>query len=428
MELAGGIPLWVFPRGDLPTVTGTIVLPGGAGLQRSGEAGLAHLTVAMLDEGTASRSAEESALAAESLGATISASCGWGGAYVTFKCLSSDYPASLDLAADILKNPVFPESEWSRVHAQAVAALRAERDHAESRASRALLAALYRAEHPYRFPLSGTEDDVDRLARTQLAAFHSHSLIAARPTVIVAGDVDPDEFAREIERRLGPWPGRAGGISDPPEVERSGPARLLLLDRPGAAQAVVRVGYIGIARKSPDFDHVLVVNHILGGQFTSRLNESLREERGLTYGVRSSFDCRVRPGPFTVSASVQNEKVGEALAQIRIELESIADSRPPTAAELDDARRAFVDGHPRQFQSPGALVNRFAALVVADLPVDHDAGFYDRLAAIDLDGLRAAARRHIVPAGLVAVVVADSSRVLEQLRSLEWAPVELENG
>ena len=139
----------------------------------------------------------------------------------------------------------------------------------------------------------------------------------------------------------------------------------------------MRAGHVGIARSSPDFDHVLVVNQILGGQFTSRLNESLREERGLTYGVRSSFDCRRRPGPFTISASVQTEKVGEALEEIRIELEAISGGRPPTQAELDDARRSLIEGQPRHFETPGALVNRFASLVIHGLPVDHEAGFRD---------------------------------------------------
>jgi len=425
IELNGGIPLWVFPRPDLPTVTGAIVMPGGAGVQQPGQGGLAHLAVAMLEEGTVSRSAEQIALAAESMGATLSTTCGWGGAYVTFKCLKSDYPASLELAADILRNPTFPEAEWDRVRGQALAALKAERDHAESRAHRGLLLALYPESHPYRYPIAGTESSLERISRSDLAGFHARFLVSARPTIIVAGDVDPEALASELERRLLPWPGSGARIPEPPPVERSTGCRLLLLDRPGSAQAVVRTGYVGLARSSPDFDHVLVLNQILGGQFTSRLNESLREERGLTYSVRSSFDFRKQPGPFTVSASVQTEKVGEALAQIRIELEAIAGLRPPTSPELGDARRSLVEGHPRHFDSPGALVNRFAGLVIHDLPVDHDAGFADRLARISLDSLAATATRHIVPGALVAVVVADASRVLDQLEKLAWAPVEI---
>ena len=206
---------------------------------------------------------------------------------------------------------------------QTVAALRAERDHADSRAQRALLEAIYPENHPYRSPLSGTEALVERLERSSLLDFHSHVFLAVRPTIIVAGDVDPDEVARELEARLMPWTGSCG----------QGPTRPLASVRgePGSSCSigqVLRRPLCGLATSgssvsSPDHDHMLVVNQILGGQFTSRLNESLREARGLTYGVRSSFDWRRKPGPFTISTSVQTEKVGEALEQIRIELEDL---------------------------------------------------------------------------------------------------------
>ena len=160
----------------------------------------------MLEEGTASRTAEQIAVEAESMGANVSSTCGWGGAYVSFKCLSDDYPRLVELAADILRNPTFPESEWNRVRGQASAALRAERDHAESRGHRALLAALYPETDPYRFPLAGTEASVEGIARTDLAAFHTRLLASSEPTIIVAGDVDPDALAAELERRLLPWP------------------------------------------------------------------------------------------------------------------------------------------------------------------------------------------------------------------------------
>ncbi len=425
INLGCGIPLWVFPRGELPTVTGSIVMTGGAGVQQMGQEGLAQLAVGMLEEGTLTRTAEQIALLAESMGATVSSTCGWGGAYVSFKCLKSDWPASLDLASDILINPTFPEPEWARVRGQTLAALRAERDHPESRAQRALLAALYLQEHPYRFPLAGTEASVERLDRAELAAFQSQFLTPGRATIVVAGDVDPEALAVELDRRLSGWKGTQSAVAEPPDIERSSRPRLILLDRPGAAQAVLRAGYVGVARSSPDYDHLLVVNQILGGQFSSRLNATLREERGLTYGVRSSFDCRKRPGPFTVSASVQTEKVGEALEQIRIELQAIAGSRPPTQVELDDARRALIEGHPRHFETPGALVNRFAGLVIHELPVDNDARFSARLTEINLDSLAAAASRHIIAGSLATVVVADASRVLEQLQKLEWAQVEV---
>jgi zinc protease len=425
ITLAGKIPLWVLVRKDLPTVTGSVVVAGGASHQENGQAGLAQLALAMLDEGTKTRTAEELALAAESMGATISAGCGWDGAFVSFKCLKKDLLASLDLTADIMLCPTFPDQEWKRVQGQTLAGLRAERDSAEARAHRALLLALYPEAHPYRYPLDGTEKSVAALERSELARFHARYLVPGRATIIVAGDVDPDSLAAELERRLESWRGPDLGLPAPPSCPPTERPRLLVLDRPGAQQAVFRSGHLGIARSSASYEHVLVANHILGGQFTSRLNSRLREEKGLTYGIRSRFDCRRQPGPFSISAAVQSERLAEALDEVRHELLALVGDRPPDQVELDLARRSLIEGHARYFETQGALVNRFASLAMHGLPVDHDAGFSERLTVIDQETLAATARREMRPGGLVTVVVADLSRVALDLKRLDWAEVEI---
>jgi predicted Zn-dependent peptidase len=183
----------------------------------------------------------------------------------------------------------------------------------------------------------------------------------------------------------------------------------------------VRAGHVGLHRLDPDFTDVLVLNHILGGQFTSRLNTKLREEKGFTYGVRSHFDCRRGAGPFYVGASLQTDRLAEALDDLRREVQALRDDRPPTRAELDDARRSLIEGQARHFETPSALVSRYASLFVHGLPVDHHARFAERLEAVSVDSLRAAAARQIHPDGLVIVVVADASRVVEPLRRLDWA-------
>ena len=188
---------------------------------------------------------------------------------------------------------------------------------------------------------------------------------------------------------------------------------------------MVRVGHAGITRADADFEPLQLVNQILGGQFTSRLNEKLREERGFTYGVRSQFDFRRGRGPFSITASLQSDKLAEALDDIYRELLALVGDRPPGQEELDDARRSLIEGQTRQFETPAALVNRYASLFIHDLPVDHYAAFPERLAQIDLDAARAVARRQIHPDSLVAVVVADSDQVAEPLKRLEWAEVVL---
>jgi predicted Zn-dependent peptidase len=425
LRLASGMPLWAFPRRELPTVAGSIVIPGGGGLQWPEQAGLAQITADMLDEGTTKRTAMQIAMAAEAMGASISVSCGWDGIYIGFRCLATDLGATLDLVVDILLNPTFPDGEWGRVHAQTLAALRAERDSAEARAYRALLKALYDVEHPYRFPLGGTEESVRDLGAEDLKAFHARYLVPGQASVVVAGDADPETVAEELDRRLDGWRGPEVALPALPDVGLSPQPRILLLDRPGAPQAVVRAGHRGIARLDPSFDHLLVFNQILGGQFTSRLNEKLREERGFTYGVRSQFECRRSPGPFSIGASLQSDRLAEAIDDIRHEVQAILTGRPPTQDELEKARRSLIEGQPRHLETSSALVSRYGGLLVHGLPAEHEAEFADRLARIDRDSLIEAAGAAIHPGSLVVVVVADASQVLERLKSLDWARLEV---
>ncbi|QEH36991.1 Peptidase M16 inactive domain protein [Aquisphaera giovannonii] len=425
LRLGNGLPVWVIPRRDLPTVSMAVAMIGGASLQPSRRAGLAQLAVSMLDEGTRTRSAAEIALAAEAMGTGLSASCGWDGAFVSFRCLEPLVEPSLDLAADILREPSFPEAEWDRLHGQTLAALRADRDSAEARGYRALLAALYDEGHPYHDPLDGTEEIVAGLRRDEAIDFHRRVLGPAHAGVVVAGDVDPDRIVSLLERRLGDW---AGPPIPSPVIDAPSPSsrpRLILLDRPGAAQAVIRAGHVGIARNEPDFEALLLANQVLGGQFTSRLNEKLREEKAYTYGVRSSFDCRLGVGPFSVATSVQSDKAADAIDDIMNELRALVGDRPPTQAELDDARRSLIEGQTRQFETPAALVNRYANLFVHSLPPDHFRDFAARLQEVSLGSLADAARRRIRPDSLVVVVVADAAQVQDDLKRLGWAELEL---
>jgi predicted Zn-dependent peptidase len=379
----------------------------------------------MLSEGTATRSALDLARSAEEMGTSLSTSCGWDGAYISLQCLTPYLGASLDLAVDIRRNPVFPESEWDRVRGQTLAALRAERDSAEACAYRGLLQALYDGEHPYRLPIDGAEATVATRVRAELGPFHQRYHGPSQAAWIVAGDVAPDQLAAALDQRLEGW---TGGAVERPELTaptRGKQARILVVDRPGAAQAVVRAGHVGLPRLDPDFTDVLVLNQILGGQFTSRLNTRLREEKGFTYSVRSHFDFRRNAGPFSITAALQPDRLDEALGDLHHEIRGLAGDRSPTLQELDDARRALIEGQARQFETPAALVSRYASLFVHGLPPDHHAHFAERLDGVSVASLAAAASRQIHPRALVVVVVADVARTLEQLRRLDWADVEL---
>jgi predicted Zn-dependent peptidase len=187
---------------------------------------------------------------------------------------------------------------------------------------------------------------------------------------------------------------------------------------------VVRLGQVGTDRLDPDYTDLMVWNQILGGQFSSRLNARLREEKGLTYGIRSQFDFRKSAGPFVVASSLQSDRLAEAVDDLRNEIVGLLGDRPATPGELDDARRSLIEGQARHFETPSALVSRFAGLFLHGLPPDHHAGFADRLESVTLDSLQAAASRRVFPDSFTIVIVADAEVVDRPLEALGWATVE----
>jgi zinc protease len=419
-----GIPLWVIPRRDLPIVAATFVLDAGASMHEPTRGGLAGLTADMLDEGTTSMSSYQIALAVEGMGTSLSVSAGWDGSYVGLQCLTNQLEPSLDLAVDVLRNPSFPLEEWERIHAQTLAGLKAERDSADARASRAMLRALFDSEHPYRIPVGGELGTVAKLTIDELRAFHLDRYTPSNAACVVAGDVDPEAIVALLDARLGDWSGSSVAMPEVPEMARGTQPRILLLDRPGAPQAVVRVGQVGTHRLDPDYTDLMVWNQILGGQFTSRLNAKLREEKGFTYGIRSHFDFRKGAGPFVVASSLQSDRLAEAIEDLRGEIVGLLGDRPATSSELDDARRSLIEGQARHFETPSALVSRYAGLFLHDLPPDHHAGFAERLDAVTLASLEAASSRRVVPESFVFVIVADADLVARPIEALGWATVE----
>ncbi len=424
-QLACGMPLWVLPRRDLPIVAATFVLDAGASTHGPEQGGLASLTADLLDEGTSTRTSHQIALAAEGMGTGLSVSAGWDGAYVGLQCLSNHWDASLDLAIDLLRNPSFPTEEWRRIHAQTLAGLQAERDSAEARANRMMLRAIFPVGHPYRLPADGEEATVARLTVDDLQAFHQARYRPSGAACVVAGDVDPDSVVEALNQRLADWTESGEATDRPiPLAERqSGAIPLLLLDRPGAPQAVVRMAQLGTHRLDPDYTALSVWNQILGGQFSSRLNAKLREEKGFTYGIRSHFEFRRAAGPFMISASLQSDRLPEALEDIRGEILGLMGDRPPTIAELDDARRSLIEGQARHFETPTALVSRYAGLFLHGLPADYHSGFADRLGEVSLASLDSAARRLVDPDRFSLVVVADAELVEGPLSKLGWCEI-----
>ncbi|WZO97609.1 pitrilysin family protein [Isosphaeraceae bacterium EP7] len=425
--LKSGATLWVLPRRELPIVAGTVVLDGGAGRHPSAQAGLASLTASLMDEGTTRRSAGQIAEEAERMGTSLTSSAGWDGSYVNMLSLVPYLEASLDLVVDVATRPAFPEADFDRVRGQVLTSLKAERDSAENRAHRALLKAIYGPTHPYRTPSDGEYSSVEAITRDDLVDYHRRRHATSEATWVFAGDIDPDRMVEMLDRLIEADPRRNTPTEPVPTIDRPRGRRILLLDRPGAPQSVAKFGHVGLTRLDEGYVDALVFNQVLGGQFTSRLNAKLREEKGFTYGIRSGFDARRSAGPFAISASLQADKIGEALADVLGEVEALLGDRPPTIAELDDARRALIEGQARHFETPSALVSRYAGLKIHDLPSTYFVDFNARLEAVTLDSMKEAGRRQIHPDSFVVVVIGDAETTAPQLDALGWGEVERVN-
>jgi predicted Zn-dependent peptidase len=251
--------------------------------------------------------------------------------------------------------------------------------------------------------------------------FHARTWNPSRMTLIAVGDGSHDELVRAAERSLGWWtPAQAEG--GPARSRQFAPpsapaARLAILDRPGAAQSEVRVGQVTVPRVTPDYHALLVLNAILGGQFVSRLNMNLREDKGYTYGVRSGFDLRRSHGPFIVQAAVQTTATAESVHEVLGEIAAIGGDRPATAEEIDLARSSLTRGYPRNFETPGQVARGLAQLALYDLPDDTFQQFVPSVNAVDAEAVTRASAR-LDPARMSVAVVGDRERIQSELARL----------
>jgi zinc protease len=286
-----------------------------------------------------------------------------------------------------------------------------------SLANNAFAWALYGGAHPWGPPLLGTRRTLAALTRADAVAFHHERYHAGNAVVLAAGDVTEDELRSLLEPRLGGWERRAAPAPVAPAPPREEPAAIHIVDRPGAAQSEIRVGRIAAERSTPDYFPLIVLNTVLGGSFTSRLNAVLREEKGFTYGAHSGFATRKRPGPFTAQAAVHTPATAEAAMVFLNEIEKMREEEVPPA-ELERARSYVALRLPQRFETPGDLIARLSEQALYGLPDDYWSRYVPELMAVDGTRVLAAARRHLDPRGMAVVVSGDRAAIEGPLRAL----------
>jgi zinc protease len=421
--LSNGLTLILSERRGLPIVAANLVLRTGSDANPLDKPGMANFVAAMLDEGTSKRNALQIADDVARLGATVSTGSSMDATTISARSLTKNFPATLDILADVTLNPSFPAEEIERQRASRLAQLVQQRDNPGQVAAQVTAAALYGSRHPYGYSEIGTEASVKALTRDDMVAFWKQNFVPNNSALVAAGDISMDELRALAENAFGAW---QRGTPAKPELgaPTTTAARVVVVDKPGSPQTQVRVASIGAARSSPDFRPMQVMNIALGGLFSSRINMNLREEHGYTYGASSQFSFRRAPGPFQVASGVRTDVTGPAVAEIFKEVRGMVD-RPVSEDELKKAKDSLANSLPGAFESSANAVNNFSNVFIYDLGLDYYSRYAEQVNAVTADQTLAAAKKYLVPSGMVVVAVGDKAQIEPQLRKLNLGAMEV---
>jgi len=423
-RLPGGVDLRVARMSRLPVVSAVLFVRAGESALHEARAGLACLTGHALDGGTRRRSGSELSEALERVGARMGVATGWEGTSVSLSCLAERFEEAFALLAETVREPAFPDAEVERARSQTLADIRQRAMDPGSVASDVAARSVFAAGVPYARPMAGTVGSVEPLRRDHLRGYAGAAYRPEDGGVVVVGDVDVDEVGDIVGRHFADWSG-SPSVGEDFEVEPASRSRAVhVVDRPGSVQSEIRVGHVGVARSDPDAFSLTVLNTVLGGAFTSRLNLNLRERHGFTYGVRSRFAMRSRPGSFQVRTAVGTEVTAPAVREIVAELEGLVRDGP-TGAEIEAARDYIAGTFPLRQETAGQVAGRISELVVYHLEDDYHDTYRERIRAVQVEDAHAAALRHVRPSEAQIVVVGDAAEVVPALEALELGPVNI---
>ncbi len=423
-RLANGLRVLLVTRREMPIVAVNIVVNRGGEQQPA--PGLTSTMASMLLAGTKTRSAIKLSEDLGALGASYGAFGDHDGVGVTGQSLRDKAPEMLAILADVMLNPAFDAAELERERTRRLTSIAQQADLPGVLLQNAVLERFYPAGHAYRDPLIGTEASVKAMKPGDLARLSEALLRPEHATVTIAGDIDKAAALALVEKSFGAWKGKATEAKTPkdPAPVGKGEKRVFLVDRPGATQSYVSVGLVGVPRKSPDFDAIMVMNTLLGGQFTSRLNLNLREKHAYTYGARSSFDMRHGAGPFTAGGAIMTPATAPAVKEIFAEIERLR-KEPVSEGDLADAKANLIRQLPARFETAGETAGTLASLAIQGLPLDELATRPSRITKITAEDVKRVAEKYLRPELMRVIVVGDASVVEKDLAGLDLGGVEV---
>jgi len=424
-KLENGLRVLLIERHDLPVVGLRLVVSAGAGDLDGARPGSLSFLGSMLEQGTTKRTALQISDDFEALGAQHGAWFDWDSGGVSVKVLTDKLDAALDLMSDVALRPSFPDAEIERLRARRIAGIAGEKSSPGTVAQNALAAALFGRAHPYGHSLGGEEIDAKKLTRAELVRSYERLFVPKNAAIVVAGDITKDSILAKLETAFGTW--KRGGAGIPrggpkPITKVASERRIVLVDRAGA-QSQIQIVRPGVPYATRDRESIVVMNAILGGMFSSRINLNLREKNAYTYGARSYFAMRHGAGPFLAGGSVFAAKTIPAIKEVFNELEGLRRDGP-TEDELALAKESIRLGMPGRFETAGDVASAVAELVVYDLPLDDFDKRLARIEAVTAADVKRVAAAYLEAKAMSVIVVGDKASLAPQLESLGMGPFE----
>jgi zinc protease len=423
--LSNGLPVWIVELHKVPVAQVNLVVLSGTTEDPAGKFGVASLTAAMLEEGAGSKSSLEIADAVDFLGADLGAASGFDSSAVRLHVPVARLGDALPIMGDVVERPTFPKDELERQRQQRLTTILQGRDDPSTIAAVTYARVLYGQTHRFGTPQFGTALTVKAMTPEDLKAFYAAAYRPDNAVLLAVGDIAAGSVVPQLEKTFGAWkPASAAKASSKlPDAAQHTTRQIYLVDKPGAAQSQIRIGWIGVPRATPDYFPIQVMNTILGGSFSSRLNMNLREQHGYTYGASSQFDMRVAAGPFVAAAGVQTDKTADALKEFFNELNGII--KPVPAEELARAKNYIALRYPGTFETTSDVSRRLEDAIVYHLADDYFAKYVQNIQAVTAADVQRVAQKYIDPDKLAIVIVGDRQKIEAPIKAVNLAPIKI---
>jgi zinc protease len=423
LKLSNGLPVILMEKHEVPLVQLELVVRTGSVMESPSQLGLASLATTMMMQGAGSRDALSLSDAIDFLGTRINTYSSQHVSGVSMHTPLSKLEDALPLFADVTMHPTFPSDELERQRKERLTRLAQMHDEPTGIAGVAFSKIVFGKDHPYGQMTSGDENSIRSFKVSDLQQFHDKYFIPNNASLIVVGDVTQEKIMPLLEKALGSW--KKGDDVPQPSIATApqiGSRTVYLIDKPGAAQSVIRIGRIGVERLNPDYYAIEVMNTILGGSFTSRLNHNLRETHGYTYGAGSGFSYPPFPGSFSARASVQTAVTDSSLIEFFKELNGIL--TPVSDEELTRAKNYLSLQYPNNFQAVGQIAGQLEGLVNYNLPDSYFNKYVKNIMSVTKDDVNRVAKKYIDPEKVAVVVVGDRSKVESGIKALNLGPIQ----